>query len=217
MGLFSWLFGAPETVTVRELVWQTSASRSRAVAKELAEHVAAGRSVLLLAHFPSTLAALAPDLLGEKLPHEPIPNGLAPESALRAASPPRVLFGLVRNLKPAEFPSPEAPESPLPVLLMERHFLRRHDDRATEFARGLGGRAAVAVHNSFDDPFIKMFVGDWVLNTLKQLGIEPDEAIDSGLVNRRIRHAQDTILARVREEDAPADSPEEWWQTNQRW
>lgn len=217
MGLFSWLFGKPETVAVRELVWQTSASRSRAVAEELAEHIGAGRSVLLLAHFPDTLAALAPNLLGENLPHEPISNGLTPESALRATRPPRVLFGLVRNLKPAEFPEPEAPESPLPVLLMERHFLRRHDDRVTEFARGLGGRAAVAVHNSFDDPCIKMFVGDWVPNALKQLGIEPDEAIDSGMVNRRIRRAQDKIASRVREEDLPADSPAEWWRLNQRW
>jgi hypothetical protein len=217
VGLFSWLFGKPETVAVRELVWQTSKSRSRAVAKELAEHIVAGRSVLLLAHFPDTLAALAPDLLGEKLPHEPIPNGFTAEAALRAASPPRVLFGLVRSLKPAEFPSPEAPESPLPVLLMERHFLRRHDDRATEFARGLGGRATLAVHNSFDDHLVRMFVGDWVRNILKQLGIEDDEAIDSGLVNRRIHQAQDKIVSRVREEDVPADSPDEWWRLNQKW
>jgi hypothetical protein len=216
VGLFSWLFGKPDTVEVREIVWQTSASRSRAVAKELAEHVAAGRSVLLLAHFPATLAALAPDLLGENLPREAIPDGFTPQVALRSG-PPRVLFGLVRNLRPDEFPAEDAPESPLPVLLMERHFLRRHDDRVSDFARGLGGRSTVAVHSSFDDPLIRMFVGNWVRDMLKQLGMEDDEAIDSGMVNRRIRQAQDKITPRVREEEVPADSPEEWYRLNQKW
>jgi hypothetical protein len=217
VGLFSWLFGKPETVAVRELVWQSARSRSRAVAKELAEHVGAGRSVLLLAHFPGTLAALAPDLLGENLPREPIPDGFTPAAALRPAQAPRVLFGLVRNLKPAEFPDPDAPESPLPVLLVERHFLRRHDERVTEFAKGLGGRAAVAVYLSFDDHLIRLFVGEWVRSTLKQLGMRDDEAIDSGMVNRRIRKAQDKFVPLVREEDVSADSPEEWFRLNQKW
>jgi hypothetical protein len=215
VGLLSWLFGKPDTVEVREIVWQTSASRSRAVAKELAEHIAAGRSVLLLAHFPATLAALAPDLLGENLPREVIPDGFTPQAALRSA-PARVLFGLVRNLRPDEFPAEDAPESPLPVVLMERHFLRRHDDRVSEFARGLGGRSVVAVHNSFDDPLIRMFVGNWVRDVLKQLGMEDDEAIDSGMVNRRVRQAQDKIIPLVREEEVPADSPEEWYRLNQK-
>jgi hypothetical protein len=216
VGLFGWLFGKPDTVEVRELVWQTSASRSRAVAKELAEHIAAGRSVLLLAHFPATLAALAPDLLGENLPRELIPDGLNPHAALRSG-PARVLFGLVRNLRPDEFPSADGPESPLPVILVERHFLRRHDDRVTAFARGLGGRAAVAVHDSFDDALIRMFVGEWVRNILKQLGMRDDEAIDSGMVNRRIRAAQDKLIPLVVETEVPADSPEEWYRLNQKW
>lgn len=215
MGLLSWLFGKPDTVEVRELVWQTSKCRSRTVARELAEHIAAGRSVLLLAHFPATLTALAPDLLGENLPREPISDGFTPQAALRAG-PPRVLFGLVRNLRPDEFPSDDAPDSPLPVVLVERHFLRRHDDRVTEFARGLGGRAVVAVHSSFDDTLIRMFVGDWVRNILKQLGMEDDEAIDSNMVNRRIRQAQDKIVPLVVEEEVPADSPEEWYRLNQK-
>jgi hypothetical protein len=215
VGLLSWLFGKPDTVEVRELVWQTSKCRSRTVAKELAEHVAAGRSVLLLAHFPATLAALAPDLLGENLPREPITDGFTPQAALRPGTP-RVLFGLVRNLRPDDFPAADAPDSPLPVLLVERHFLRRHDDRVTEFARGLGGRATVAVHSSFDDHLIRMFVGDWVRNILKQLGMEDDEAIDSGMVNRRIHQAQDKIIPLVVEEEVPADSPEEWYRLNQK-
>jgi hypothetical protein len=217
VGLFSWLFGEPERVAVREFVWQSAESRSRAVAKELAEHIAAGRSVLLLAHFPDTLATLVPDILGENLPREPIPDGFTPGAALRPTPAPRVLFGLVRNLRPDEFPTTDAPESPLPVLLVERHFLRRHDDRVTEFAKGLGGRAAIAVHLSFDDHLIRLFVGDWVRNVLKGLGMQDDEAIDSNMVNRRIRAAQDKVVPLVREEDVPADSPEEWYRLNQKW
>lgn len=81
MGLLSWLFGTrePDRVKVIDRIWMNGENRARAVAKELAGTLAAGRSVLLLAHFPSTLAALAPELIGTKLPHEPIPDGLSPK------------------------------------------------------------------------------------------------------------------------------------------
>jgi hypothetical protein len=221
VGLFSWLFGkrAPERVAVRDLVWLAGVGRARGLVKELKGHVYADRSVLLLAHFPSTLAALGPKLIDSRLPHEPIPEGLTPEAALRLAAngEPRVLFGLVRNLRLPEFPAAEdAPESPLPVLLAERHFLRSHDERVTEFAGGLGGRAEIAVHVALDDELMKVFAGQWVTDMLKRLGMKDDEMIDSPMVTRRIRKAQDQIRAKLATEEVPADSPLEWIQRNAR-
>jgi hypothetical protein len=222
LGLFSWLFGKrnPERVAVTDYVWLNADSRARAVVKELAQHIKESRSVLLLAHFPSTLGVLAPDLLGANLPREPIPGDLTPESALKLAATgePRVLFGLVRNLRVPEFPAPDAaPESPLPVALAERHFLRRHDNRVVEFAACLGGHATVAIHVSLGDDLMKLFAGEWVANTLRQLGMQPDEAIESAMIARRIRAAQGKMLSTLGdEEEVPADSPAEWLQQNAR-
>jgi hypothetical protein len=222
VGLFSWLFGErkPERVVVTDYVWMNADSRARAVVAELTRHVHERRSVLLLAHFPSTLEALAPELLGANLPRESISGNLSPESALKLAATgePRVLFGLVRNLRVPEFPAPDdAPDSPLPVELAERHFLRRHDDRVTEFAACLSGRATVAVHMSLDDPLLKLFAGEWVANTLRQLGMQPDEAIESAMIGRRIRAAQEKMLSTLGgEEEVPADSPAEWLRENAR-
>lgn len=220
MGLFSWLFGArkPERVTVTDRVWLTTVNRSTAIVKELTAHISAKQSVLCLAHFPSTLAALAPELIEAALPHEAIPDSLSPHEALQLAakSPPRVLFGLVRNLKPDEFPADDLPNSPLPVVLAERHFLRDHDECVTKFAEGLGLHAAITVHMALDDELMRIFAGEWVADTLRSLGVQPDEAIESGMVARRIRKAQDQIRGMLAEEDEPADSPAEWMQKNVR-
>jgi preprotein translocase subunit SecA len=221
VGLFSWLFGKhqAERVTVLDRVRLTADTRARAVVNELAEHVAAGRSVLFLAHFPSTLAALASEVLGAGLPHEPISDRLTPQSARKLAtgSGPRVLFGLVRNLKPDEFPADEdAPKCPLPVLVAERHFLRRHDDHVTRFAEGLGTHATVTVHMALDDELLKTFTGAWLTDLLKRLGMQSDEAIESSMVARRIRNAQDQIRSKLAQDDEPADSPAEWLRLNVR-
>jgi hypothetical protein len=175
--------------------------------------------VLLLAHFPSTLASLGPYLVDSRLSHSAMPDGLTPEAALQlvAKGEPRVLFGLARNLVPDEFPAAEdAPKSPLAVLLAERHFLRSHDEHVSHFAEGLGGRTDLTVHVSLDDELMKLFAGQWVSSTLKRLGMKDDESIDSPMVMRRIRRAQDQIRAKLAKQEVLADSPLEWIRQNTR-
>jgi preprotein translocase subunit SecA len=220
MGLFDLLFGkgGPERVTVTDRIWLNAEGRARAVVGELSARLEAGRPVLLLAHFASTLESLAPALVEAGLPREAIPDGLTPEAALRLASagPPRVLFGLVGNLKLPESPAPDdAPASPLPVILAERHFLRDRDDRVTRFAEGLGG-AAVTVHLSLEDELMRRFAGEWMAGALKRLGMKQGEAIDSPMVARRVRKAQDKLRGALREDEKPADSPAEWLLLNRR-
>jgi preprotein translocase subunit SecA len=221
VGLFDWLFGkaAPERVAVADRIWLNAEGRAGAVVRELSARLKAGCPVLLLAHFAGTLESLAPALVAEGLPREPIPDGLTPEAALRLASagPPRVLFGLVGNLKLPESPAPDdAPDSPLPVVLAERHFLRDRDDRVARFADGLGGRAAVTVHLSLEDELMRRFAGEWMADVLKRLGMKEGEAIDSPMVARRVRQAQDKLRGAVRAEEKPADSPAEWLRLNRR-
>src|SRR5262249_15610233 len=159
-------------------------------------------SVLLLDHFPATLAAFVKQLVGNGRPNIPIPNGLMPNAALKLATEPtpRLLFGLPRNLRPGDFPPPDdAPASPPAVLVLDRHSPRRHDERIVLLAEGRGGKAGVAFHVSLDDRLMRLFAGEWVRNLLRQLGMQEEEALDSGMVSRRLRRAQDKIAATVQQ------------------
>jgi hypothetical protein len=214
MGLFSWLFGRRARVVSRDFVWLTDAARLRGAASSVRDGLAAGKSVLVVAHFPSTLAAFREHAADSGWVTAEVPNSYTPAGALAlAAGSPRVLLGLGRNLRPDEFPAhDDTPASPLPVLVLERHFLREHDDRVVRFAEGLGGRA-VEFHVSLDDPLMKLFAGEWVRGLLQKLGMEEDEALDSGMINRRVAAAQ-AKLARTIPGDHEADSPAAWLERN---
>lgn len=212
MGLFSWLFGKPSRVTTRDVIWLTEAARGDGITKAVDEHLLAGKSVLLLAQFPATLAAFGTHILAKKWAHIAVPNVLTPDTALALAaeSAPRLLYGLARNLRPAEFlPPDDAPASRLPILVLERHPLRIHDDRIVEFATGLGGRAAIEFYISFDDPLLKRFAGDWARDMLRRLGMKEDEPIESAMVARRLGAAQRKVAKGVTNE-VEAESAEDW-------
>lgn len=214
MGLFGWLFGKSPRVASRDVIWLTEAARRRGAADAIGSHLGAGRAVLVLAQFPATLAAFGEQVVGRRWPHLAVPSELSPAAALKLAAEQRVLFGLVRNLRPDEFPPSEAtPESPLPVVVLERHLLRAHDDRVTQFAEGLGSRAAVEYHVSMDDPLMALFAGEWVTNALRSLGMKESESIDSAMVGRRIEQAQAKIAKSMTLEQ-DADSAAEWLERN---
>ncbi|MFO0822263.1 MAG: hypothetical protein U0792_03960 [Gemmataceae bacterium] len=215
MGLFSWLFGKPSRVKSQDVIWLTGEARLNGAVRATNRHIAANRSVLVLAHFPASLTVFGEQIIGRETPHATIPTTLTAAAALELANgPPRVLLGLVRNLQPDEFPAPDsAPESPLPVLVLERHFLRKHDDHVVRFAEGLGSKASVDFYISLDDPLLSIFVGDWVKEMLRKLGMQPDETINSPMVSRRIEQAQAKI-ERETSSDVEAESASDWHERN---
>src|SRR5262249_29296061 len=199
----------------RDLTWLTDAARIAGAVESVREGLADGRSVLVVAQFPSTLAAFREQATKSGWTMLDIPPKTTPAQLLAlAAGPPRVLLALARHLTPDEFPSPDAPPSPLPVLVLERHFLREHDDRIVGFAEGLGTGAHVDFYLSLDEPMMRLLVGEWVRNTLRNLGMEEHEALDSGMVSRRIAAAQ-AKFAKTIPSDHDADSPAAWLERNQ--
>lgn len=60
---------------------------------------------------------------------------------------------------------------------------------------------------------MKVFAGDWVKNVLNQLGMKEDEAIESQMVSRRIRKAQQKIEGRAKG-TVDAESAAEWLDRN---
>jgi hypothetical protein len=216
MGLFNWLFGGPERVSTRDVIWLNDSARGEGVAKAVNRFLLAEKSVLLVAQFPATLAAFGEQIVARKWSNNAAPDVLTPSTALALAteSGPRVLFALACNLRAAETPLPEdAHASPLPVIVLERHPLRSHDDRVVEFAEGLGGSATVEFHVSLDDPLMKRFAGKWMQNVLRNMGMKEAEPIESPMVARRVKAAQ-TRVAKRRMNERDADSAEEWLRKN---
>jgi hypothetical protein len=216
MGLFSWLFGKPGRVAVRDVVWLKDSARAQGAARAVTKPLAAGRHVLLLAHFPATLAAFGEHPVGRECTRALIPDALTPAAALKFTTEPaaRVHFGLARNLRPDEFPPEDAPESPLAVVVLERHPLRRHDEHVVRFAEGLGSRAEVEFHVSLDDPLMRLFDGERLQGMLRQLGMEEDVPIKSAMVARRVKAAQGKLAAQVSATERDAESAEEWLRLN---
>jgi len=87
------------------------------------------------------------------------------------------------------------------------------DDRLEEFADELPCGCRFSHHVSLEDAVIRVFAGDWISNVLKQLGMKEDEAIESQMVSRRIRQAQQKLEGRAFG-NLDAESATEWLEKN---
>jgi hypothetical protein len=215
MGLLSWLFGKNKKVTVEDSVWLSDAARLKGVGQSIGNALVSNSSMLVLAHFPASLLIFEKYCIEVGWKLEKIPTSLKPSTAIDlAAGPARILCGLVRNLALTEFPMGDmSTPSPLPIIVLERHFLRSYDNRVEEFAAELGNSGKVEFHLAMTDPIMRLFAGEWVANVLVRMGMKEHEKIESGLVYRRLKKAQASIAAKITV-DQEADSAEEWWQRN---
>ncbi|HEV3386869.1 MAG TPA: hypothetical protein VG097_18775 [Gemmata sp.] len=215
MGLLSWLFGKSKKVTVQDSVWLSNAARLKGVSESISNALGSNSSVLVLAHFPASLLSFEKHCIEIGWRLEKIPTQLKPSTAIDlAAGSTRILCGLVRNLATTEFPMGDMPTpSPLPIIVLERHFLRRYDNRVRDFAEELGNNGRVEFNLAMTDPMMRLFAGEWVANVLVRMGMKEYEKIESGLVYRRFKKAQASIASKITL-DQEADSAEEWWQRN---
>lgn len=217
MGLFSWLFGKHSRVTVHDLILLSNEARNGAIARRVKRSLLEGQSLLVVAHFPATLAALVERAISHEWPCVAVQEDFPPTAALALAAeyvPARLFLGLARHLQaPESLPPDDAPACPLAVIVLERHPLRSYDNRVVEFAQGLGGRAEVEFYTSFNDPLMQMFGGDRARGMLRRMGQKEDEPMKSAMLSRSLKSAQRRLEARL-SGDQDADSAEEWVRKN---
>ena len=96
-----------------------------------------------------------------------------------------------------------------PVIFAEHYPLPEKED---EFYHYLGLQSAT-VYTSLDEPFLKMFGGDKLINLMQKMGAKEDESIEHSMVSASIRKAQEKIRKKVAFESS-ARSQEEWMQRN---
>jgi preprotein translocase subunit SecA len=81
----------------------------------------------------------------------------------------------------------------LHIVGTERHEARRIDNQLRGRAGRQGDPGSSRFYLSLQDDLMRMFAGEWVSSVLSRLGMQEGEAIESGLVTRRIEKAQKKV------------------------
>lgn len=187
-------------------VWLSAGARLAGLARRAAEEAEAAQ-VLVLAHFPDALEAVAGALrgLGARRVYS------AGHLASRLASPRagELYLALVAEL-PAPGPGLAGPaEGVVSFLVAERHPLRAEDERVERLAAGLPYATRVRFHVALDDPILERYENDRVKALLVQLGMDEEDEICHAVVSRAIAKAQRVNAARAAP-GAEAESAAEW-------
>lgn len=217
MGFWDWLLGGPKTVEAADVIWLNREAKFRGIRQAVQARPEGSRVVLVVAHFPTTLAQVKEALGEQGLPFLGDQRRLSAADVLRhdnQGSGPRTLVALAEALLPEASPGPvDEGAGHVSILVAERHFLRTHDERIMAFAGELGKRCRVTFHLSLHDPLLRLFAGEWVEGVLGRLGAKEDEPIESVMVARRVKSAQGKF-ARQAAEERTAQSAEEWLELN---
>lgn len=201
MGLFDFFFGGrgskrSNVNVVPDVIWLNTSAKLKGIRKDVAAQTSLGVSgVLLVAHFEDVLVQLF-KIAAEHGNNIPIKVSLAKDLSADLVS---------------EWSANES--ATIAIIVGERHPLPKHDDEVQQFAESLRGQVQLIRHISLEDPLMKAFAGEWVKKTLLSLGMAEDEAIESQMVSRRIKAAQQKIEKEAFG-DSDAGSAAEWLDAN---
>ena len=196
MGLLDWLTGKKDKAEIApDRIWLSQRAKIAGIGKEVAKAVAdpsGPYAVIVVAHFKSSVDQL--------------------QAVVAGYDKDRVILTLADALG-GRTPTDLATDDSRGILIIvgERHPLASHDDLVADFARSWPCRCRLVHHLSMEDPLVKLFGGEWIEQWLRKLGMKNDECIESRVVGRRIRVAQEKI-AKSTTSDTAANSAEEWFE-----
>lgn len=197
MGLFSLLFGGGSRSTVEELddrIWRTSESKFNGISKQLQERNTSA-VILLIGHFEDTLERLTA-----------IADACSGDVPLKATLAENLSTDIAARLNIEE-------SAIIDLVVAERHPLFTTDEAVRRFAEEIPCHCRLVYHLSLEDPVLSLFVSGFVKKVLDSLGMKDDEPMESNMVSRRIKTAQQRIEATAIG-NSRAASADEWLQLN---
>ncbi|MBK8975563.1 MAG: hypothetical protein IPM29_06530 [Planctomycetes bacterium] len=211
MGFLDWLRRGRGRIGRNDWVWLTEPEKLAGLAREAHARLAAGESVLLVAHFRDTLVRAATAVAGSGVALQARPTWTARDTAdlLR----PGAAFATLASAlpEPDGAAAGTAPSgNPVAVLAAELHALRAANDRMAAFVRTLPQGSSLRAFLALDEPLMRPFANDRVRNLMQTLGLKHGDRIDSGMVTSGIRRA----LAKLEQGaigDGPAETAQEWY------
>lgn len=218
VSLFGWLFRKRRNVEAPDRIWLSEAATRNGLATAVRERWNHSRLIIVVASFPNRLVELESLLNELGLPFERMQRSIDAAQiadALRESSDVRILLGTGDLLFLSEIEPDDIDNAvSVSILVRERHPLRAVDERIEQFARSLPCQTTVQFFVSLDDALMKRFSGEWVKNLLRQMGMAESEAIESPMVARRIKAAQQKVAQQVLETPTSAASGDDWFAAN---
>jgi hypothetical protein len=212
--IIDWLRQWLSAVKPTTKVWVDDAAKWRGVCDEIAAAHARGATVIVTAHFHSTLTALEAALRDCLI-------AFASSSSLELSSfnlnqslaGPTVLVVQSQNIRPRLGNASRSDVARIVFVVVERYPTPGRDDTLLKTVVSLGSGCEVVYHLALSDPLLKEFNTEKIQTLLLRLGLSQHEALQSSIITTAIRNAQKQIAQKVPHE-VSASSPEEWFKTN---
>jgi hypothetical protein len=205
--------GIPAT----DVVYFTKPEKLSAVVTSVREAAGAGRSVLVLAHFRTTLLDIDEMLASAGILHKIEDHPLNP-SYFQSESPGsesgEVVLSLSEHIgRYAPQPSRESRNDTLEMIVVEHYPIEERDNLILSLAQALGLERPVQFLSCLEDPLFREFGSDRYAEVLKALPLGPAGPMTGKPISRAIRAAQRKVRKRA-VGDQYASSPEEWFTYN---
>lgn len=191
-------------------VWFDLRHRLAGIASEV-KALESSHRVLVLAHFPATLAGVESSLRAADISFQTFSLF---DSASLCSSSGKVLVGLARALQQPSVLLQTA-NSSVRVLVAEHHPRAQNDQQVIDVVEKLPCVTEVHFHTSLDDPLIRHFNGDRLTSLVQTLGMDQAECIEHRFVTNAIRNAQEKLQDLVPRE-IPTESITDWFKFNLR-
>ena len=220
MGFFDWFRGSKRRCDqLPDRIWITRNAKFHGMVADIQQQAALDELVVVVAHFEKTLTKVTEAIEVANIDFHRVedPWDWSDVTRLLGQYERRPYLTLSESLPdPNLAVSPEFINenvSPVSIILTERHLLTVHDDRVADFAENLPRRSRLRAYLSLEDPLLDLFAGEWMRDMLTRMGMKDDESIESPMVTRRIRGAQEKIAA-TSPSDFRAESAAEWIRLN---
>ena len=191
----------------------------RLIATQKSEKSAASSNrsaVFLAAHFPEEFFRLQTLLNEEKIAYRILTRPLDHQwyADFEHQSEGIVHLALAEFLTKTTFNGNEAFESRLDLIVVDRHPEPFQDDALEQFGRDFPAVTKMGYFLALEDRVLRSVINETTLMVLKQMGIEDQGLISSGIISKRISK----VLKREQKARTgvgqTADSPELWYQLN---
>jgi len=213
MGLLSFLTGKKVVERGKNVVWLNTAAKHRGVLAGMRDGMNHRAAVVLVAHFPATLDALAAALKTAQVPfvRDTAPhdlNALAKTSTVNKLS-----LVMADQLRPSPAPPKEGKNLKLVLVVAEHHFLRAKDEAIEKMIAECGMTTVLVFHTAMDEPFMAPFVGGQTLDVLKAVGVTDREPIGHPMIDQALIRAEERFTKQAAT-DRPAPTAKDWLRIN---
>ncbi len=187
----------------------------------LSQQLSQSKTVFLAVHFPAEFFVVQ-DLLSQwafeyELITRPLDHQWFQENKANVSVKATHLYlSLAEFLIDTEFSGDESWNTPLALMMLDRHPLLSQDEAVARFADRFPGRAEIGYFLSFEDEVVTRLIDKRMLDLLLQMGANDHGLIASSMLSRRLRKMQKKAAETHHAPEQPADSVRQWYEINAR-